>query len=306
MTATIVAGMPKTPDAPEVTGKGGDADSNAKYAVKLTGERVSLTDIPARQDGGFTKKTAKPRLKALNARLHELQEDLFAAQHHSVLILLQGTDTGGKGGTIEHVMGGVNPAGCRVEAFKKPTDEELAHDFLWRVHPHAPAKGMIAIFDRSHYEDVLIVRVRQLVPKEVWERRYDHINAFEKLLVDSGTIVLKFFLHISKEEQAERLRAREDEEDKRWKINPADYGEREKWDDYQRAYEDMLARCASEDAPWYVIPADRKWFRNLAVAQTLVDALGRHREAWHETLLERGRKNYEALKNELRRGKAGG
>ena len=270
--------------------------------VKATGQPISLDDIPPREDGGFTKKSSKPRLADLSARLHDLQEACYAAHTHSVLILLQGTDTSGKGGTIEHVMGGMNPAGVRVAGFKRPTEEELAHDFLWRIHAHAPARGMISLFDRSHYEDVLIVRVHDLVPAEMWQKRYEHINAFERLLVDSGTIVLKFFLHISKEEQAERLKAREEEEDKRWKLNPGDYKEREKWDDYRRAYEEMLARCATESAPWYVVPADRKWFRNLAVAEALVEALGQHEDEWRGALLERGRKNYDALKKELRNG----
>ena len=272
------------------------------FTVKTTGQPISLDDIPPRQDGGFTKKTSKARLAELGERLHDIQESLFAAQQHSVLILLQGTDTSGKGGTIEHVMGAMNPAGVRVAGFKRPTDEDLEHDFLWRIHPHTPARGMISIFDRSHYEDVLIVRVRNLVPEEAWQKRYEHINAFERLLTDNDTIVVKFFLHISKEEQAERLKAREVEEDKRWKLNPGDYKEREKWDDYRRAYEEMLARCATESAPWYVVPADRKWYRNLAVAETLVEILGQHEAAWREDLLERGAKNYEALKKELRRG----
>jgi PPK2 family polyphosphate:nucleotide phosphotransferase len=274
----------------------------SSFTVKATGQPISLDEIPPRQDGGFTKKSSKPRLKELSERLHDLQESLYAAHDRSVLILLQGTDTGGKGGTIEHVMGGLNPAGVRVAGFKRPTEEELAHDFLWRIHPHAPAKGIISIFDRSHYEDVLIVRVQNLVPEAVWQKRYEHINAFERLLTDSGTIVLKFFLHISKAEQAERLKAREEEEDKRWKLNPGDYKEREKWDDYRRAYEEMLTRCATENAPWYVVPADRKWFRNLAVAETLVAALGGYEQEWRDALLKRGQNNYEALKKELRRG----
>jgi len=267
------------------------------YAIKVTSGPVSLAEIEPRQDGGLTKKTAQPQLTELRDRLRVQQEALYAAQQRSVLILLQGTDTAGKGGTIEHVMSGLNPAGCHVIPFKKPTEIELAHDFLWRVHPHAPAKGMFAIFDRSYYEDVLIVRVHDLVPKSVWEKRYDHINAFERLLIDSGTIVLKFFLHISREEQEERLTAREQEADKRWKINPGDYEEREKWDDYRRAYEVMLERCASKDAPWYVVPSDRKWYRNLAVAETIVDTLGAHESEWRDALLERGRQSYEALQD---------
>jgi PPK2 family polyphosphate:nucleotide phosphotransferase len=270
---------------------------HSAFAHRLTGGKVSLADLNPRQDGGLTKQEAGPRLKALNQCLHDLQELLYAAQHQSVLILLQGMDTSGKGGTIEHVMSGVNPAGCRVTSFKKPSAEDLSHDFLWRVHPHAPGKGMMAIFDRSHYEDVLVARVRELVPEPVWQARYEHINAFEQLLADSGTIILKFFLHISKEEQLERLQAREEEPEKRWKLNYGDYEERERWDDYMRAYEAVLERCSHEHAPWYVVPSDRKWFRNLAVAQAIVDRLSTHEDEWRRTLLDRGEKNFQALQD---------
>ncbi|HXI16465.1 MAG TPA: PPK2 family polyphosphate kinase [Chloroflexota bacterium] len=268
---------------------------SARLDYRATGDKFSLQKLAPRQDGDLTKDTAKPRLKALNARLHDLQELLFAAHLHSVLVILQGMDTSGKGGTIEHVMGGVNPAGCRVVSFKKPTEEDLSHDFLWRIHPHAPGTGMMAIFDRSHYEDVLIARVRSLVPEPIWQARYEQINAFERLLTESGTIVFKFFLHISKEEQLERLKAREEEPDKRWKLSAGDYAEREHWDDYQRAFEVLLERCATKESPWYVVPSDRKWFRNLAVAETLVERLSSHEDEWRQAVHERGERNHQAL-----------
>lgn len=263
------------------------------YARKLIGGKVVLKEIEPRQDGGLTKEDSKPLLDALTARLYDLQERLYAGHHHAVLILFQGMDTSGKGGTIEHVMSGVDPAGCRVAAFKAPTEEELSHDFLWRVHPHTPGRGMMAIFDRSHYEDVLIGRVRNLVPRKVWQARYEHINAFERLLGENDTIILKFFLHISKTEQAERLQAREDDPEKRWKLNASDYVEREKWAEYQRAYEVMLERCSTKEAPWYVVPADRKWFRNLAVAEAIVGTLEAHEKEWVRTLRARGEERYE-------------
>jgi PPK2 family polyphosphate:nucleotide phosphotransferase len=262
------------------------------YAQKFTGGKVSLAKIDTRVDGGLTREASTAQLSDLNVRLRELQELLYAAQQHSVLIVLQATDTGGKDGTIEHVMSGVNPQGCHVVSFKRPTEEDLLHDFLWRIHPHTPARGMMAIFNRSHYEDVLITRIHNLIPPKVWQARYDHINAFERSLIESGTIILKFFLHISKDEQLERLQARENEPEKRWKLNPGDYAERELWDDYRRAFEDALERCASTDAPWYVVPADRKWFRNLAVAEAIVKALEPHRDAWRRELLARGERAY--------------
>jgi PPK2 family polyphosphate:nucleotide phosphotransferase len=184
-------------------------------------------------------------------------------------------DTGGKDGTIRHVFDGVNPQGVKVASFKKPTPRELAHDYLWRVHPHTPGNGEIVIFNRSHYEDVLVVRVHELVPKKVWNRRYEQINDFERRLAEEGTTILKFFLHISKQEQKERLRARLDEPDKNWKFSSGDLAERALWDDYQQAYEDVLSNTSTKWAPWYIIPADQKWFRNLLISQILVDTLER-------------------------------
>ncbi|MBN9387767.1 MAG: polyphosphate kinase 2 family protein [Chloroflexi bacterium] len=266
------------------------------YAWKLdSGKKVSLKDFDPSYSGKLKKDEAPALLDKYNQELAELQEILYAAGHNGVLIVLQGMDTSGKDGTIAHVMSHVNPQGCQVTSFKAPTAEELAHDFLWRVHAHTPAKGMMGIFNRSHYEDVLIVRVHDLLPKADWEANYDHINNFEKLLAGTGTLILKFFLHISKDEQAERLQAREDDKDKRWKINAGDYKERNYWDAYQEAYEDLLEKCSTPHAPWYIIPADRKWFRNLAIARTLVETLRPYRKEWEKALEARGEAAYDEL-----------
>ncbi len=219
------------------------------------------------------KDDGRAALPALNRRLEELQELLYAENKHKVLIVLQGMDTAGKDGTIRHVFEGVNPQGVRVASFKAPTPIELAHDYLWRVHQQTPASGQMTIFNRSHYEDVLVVRVHNLVPPEVWGRRYDQINAFERLLAEEGTTILKFFLHISKDEQRKRLQERIDDPKKRWKWSSRDLDERARWDDYQQAYEDALAATSTHDAPWYVVPADRNWYRDLAVSEVIVDTL---------------------------------
>ena len=218
---------------------------------------------------------SKGLLKALNARLEALQEVLYAEGKRKLLIVIQAMDTGGKDGVIRHVFDGVNPQGVKVASFKKPTLEELAHDYLWRVHKVTPGSGEIVIFNRSHYEDVLVVRVHNLVPPEVWGRRYAQINAFEKMLADEGTTILKFFLHISKDEQKARLQARLDEPEKRWKFNVGDLGERARWDDYMHAYEAVLSQTSTEWAPWTIVPANRKWYRNLVISQVLVDVLER-------------------------------
>lgn len=222
-------------------------------------------------DGG--KDEGKELLVDVNARLEALQELLYAEGKHKVLIVLQATDTGGKDGTIRHVFDGVNPQGVKVASFKKPTEEELAHDYLWRIHKQTPGKGEITIFNRSHYEDVLVVRVHDIVPKKVWNRRYEHINAFEKMLADEGTTILKFYLHIDKDEQKERLQARLDEPHKTWKFAKGDLAERKLWNDYQEAFEAMLEKTSTDWAPWYVIPANRKWYRNLLISQIIVDTL---------------------------------
>jgi len=244
------------------------------YRVK-PGKKVDLDSWKTNDDGDWERAEAERRTEELNGRLEELQELLYAEGKHKVLVVIQATDTGGKDGTIRHVFDKVNPQGVKVASFKRPTDEELAHDYLWRVHQKTPKSGEITIFNRSHYEDVLVVRVHDIVPKDRWSRRYDHINNFEQLLADEGTTIIKLFLHISKDEQRERLQARIDTPHKNWKFESGDLREREHWDDYQEAFRVMLERTSTDDAPWYVIPADRKWFRTLLVSEIIVDALER-------------------------------
>lgn len=246
----------------------------ARELIVAPGHKVRLGDI----DPGFHGKhesaeTAAAEIAAHLEKLKALQYTLYAERAHSLLIVLQGIDAAGKDGVCRHVIDAMNPQGCAVTGFKQPTAEERGHDFLWRVHRHAPELGQVAIFNRSHYEDVLVVRVHDLAPKEKWSLRYDHINAFEKLLADSSTTILKFFLWISKEEQLERFKQRLDDPARRWKISDSDYKEREYWDDYVKAYEDMLERCSTDRAPWYVIPSNHKWFRNLAVSQIICEAM---------------------------------
>jgi PPK2 family polyphosphate:nucleotide phosphotransferase len=253
------------------------------------GTSVSLSDHDPADTAGLDKTAAQARFAELNAELDALQEDLYAAGKNSVLMILQGMDSSGKDGAIRGVMHSLNPQGCRVESFKVPSAAELAHDFLWRVHRVAPERGMFGVFNRSHYEDVLVARVHELVPRDVWSARYEQINAFESLLSANGTIILKFFLHISKEEQKKRLLEREEEVGKAWKLSAGDWRERERWHDYQRAYEDAISRCGAEDAPWYVVPANRKWFRNLAITDALVMRLRPFRESWRGVLGEMSR-----------------
>jgi PPK2 family polyphosphate:nucleotide phosphotransferase len=243
------------------------------YLVR-PGKKFRLKDRKTDDSGPFDDKddAAKPTEKNLE-RLRELQEVLYAQGKHALLVVLQAIDAGGKDGAIRHVFSGVNPQGCSVSSFKKPTALELAHDFLWRIHAAVPPLGMIGIFNRSHYESVLVERVKNLVPKDVWSKRYDHINEFERMLADSGVTIVKFFLHISKDEQKERLEKRLKDPAKNWKFNPADLDERKLWDDYQEAFDEMLERCSTDWAPWYVVPADRKWVRNWILSETLVHTL---------------------------------
>ncbi|MGH7232313.1 MAG: polyphosphate kinase 2 family protein [Nitrospiraceae bacterium] len=247
------------------------------YRIK-PGSRLNLGKIDPSDTGDYTsneagKAKAEADTRSLLDRLKPLQERLYANAGRSLLIVLQAMDTGGKDGTIKHVMAGINPQGCRVTPFKAPSARELAHDFLWRVHQEAPPKGYIGIFNRSHYEDVLITRVHGRVSDDLAEQRFKQIRDFERLLHENGTDILKFFLHISKDEQRERLEARVRNPDKRWKFNPGDLEERKLWSNYMAAYEDAISATSTEHAPWHVIPANRKWYRNLAVAQTVVDAL---------------------------------
>ena len=238
-----------------------------------SGDKIKLRDIDTRACGDYEKEAAESHLEALRARLFTLQEALYAEDKRSVLIVLQAMDTGGKDGAIKGLMQGVNPAGVQVTSFKAPSSEELDHDFLWRVHQASPPRGTIGVWNRSHYEDVLIVRIHKLVEKAVWQQRYDDINNFEKVLSNNGVTILKFFLHISKDEQKERLQARLDDPEKLWKFNPGDLKERALWDDYQKAYEDAINHCSTDHAPWHIIPADRKWARNIALAQAVVEKL---------------------------------
>jgi PPK2 family polyphosphate:nucleotide phosphotransferase len=260
------------------------------------GEKVKLADINAEGDGGLTKEQGGERLAKLSEQIGELQELLYAAHRRSMLIILQGMDTSGKDGTVKHVMSEVNPLGCRIESFKVPTEEELAHDFLWRAHKVTPPRGMMTIFNRSHYEDVLVVRVHNLVPKSVWEPRYDHIRDFERMLADNDTIILKFYLHISRKEQKKRLEAREQEAQKAWKLSAGDWRERAYWDEYAQAYEDAITRTTTEQSPWRIVPADKKWFRNLAIAEAIRDALESHRREWEEALSKMAESKLEELR----------
>jgi PPK2 family polyphosphate:nucleotide phosphotransferase len=260
------------------------------------GETVKLNKYdPDYTHPHIKREDADTELAKLGQKLGELQELLYAAQHHSVLMIVQGMDTSGKDGTISNVFGAVNPQGCVVNAFKVPTAEEAAHDFLWRIHNATPAKGMMDIFNRSQYEDVLVVRVHNLVPEDEWSKRYKAINNFEKLLTQNRTIILKFFLHISQDEQTKRLQARVEDKKKAWKISSGDFAERRYWDAYQHAYEDAISKCSTDEAPWYIVPANRKWYRNIAIAQTLVDTLDHYRDEWNSELKARGRKALEEL-----------
>jgi PPK2 family polyphosphate:nucleotide phosphotransferase len=244
-----------------------------RYQV-TDGKGFRLADHDPSADSGVAGKAeGRAAVAELTARLDDLQEKFFADGRHKLLVVLQGMDTSGKGGAIRKAFEGLNPSGVHVATFKAPTSEELDHDFLWRIHPHTPANGRMSIFDRSHYEDVLIVRVRGLVPRKRWKARYDHIRAFEQMLADEGTIIRKFFLHISKGEQRRRLQARIDDPDKHWKFRMGDLDERELWDDYQKAYEEAIQRTATADAPWIVVPADHKWHRDLVICRTLVETL---------------------------------
>ena len=238
------------------------------------GTTVSLADIDPGETHGFEKGDELDAALARNiARLDALQYLMYAERRRALLVVLQGMDAAGKDGTIRHVITGFNPQGCRAIPFKTPTPEELAHDFLWRVHALVPEKGDVAIFNRSHYEDVVTARVRALVPPHVWKQRYDHINDFERLLAEHDVVIVKLFLHISKDEQKRRLERRLEDKTRQWKVALSDFEDRKRWKDYMRAYEDAITKCNTLEAPWYVVPADRKWFRNLAVSQLLVDTL---------------------------------
>ena len=242
--------------------------------VPSPGKKVRLKDYNPSDNGDCKNETdAEELIEKDLKRLRDLQEVLYADRGHALLVVLQGIDAGGKDGTINHVFRGLNPQGVVVTSFKQPTGEELAHDFLWRIHKRVPEKGYIGVFNRSHYEDVLVVRVHNLVDKKVWKTRYDQINQFEEMLAENGTTILKFFLYISKDEQKKRFEARRDDPQKRWKFALGDLQERQLWDDYQEAFDDMLSKCNTDYAPWTIVPANHKWYRNLVVTRTIVETL---------------------------------
>ncbi len=245
-----------------------------KYMVKGK-KKVELEKWDPDDNGVFKgdKKDGEKAVQKLVERLDQLQELLYAGHQHKVLIVLQAMDTGGKDGTVRHVFRGVNPQGVKVFSFKTPSVEEMDHDYLWRVHNHVPAKGEITVFNRSHYEDVLIARVHELVPQDVWEKRFEHIKGFEQMLADEGTTILKFYLNISRDEQKNRIEQRLLKKDKNWKFSKDDLKERKYWDQYMKAYEEAIEKTSSHDAPWYIVPANKKWYRNLIVTSVIVDAL---------------------------------
>jgi len=253
------------------------------------GGKVRLDAISAEPPKGMTRAKAGKRFASLGRELFDLQDAMYGAKMASVLVVLQGRDSAGKDGSIKHVVGCLNPRGVIVSSFGVPTPEERAHDFLWRVHRHAPRLGEFSIFNRSHYEDVLVVRVHGLAPKSLWKERFGHIRDFEELLAEHGTIVLKYFLHITKEEQEARLLEREESPETAWKLNPNDWKERDHWDDYTRAYEEAISKTAAKHAPWTVVPANAKWYRNLVIAESIVEALKGRRRGWEKSLEEMGR-----------------
>jgi len=273
-----------TPFRRECKGFGDSGESAARRGYGVTmldtthyriapGSTVDLSAIPAEVDGGLDKDEGRDRFKDLTDRLDELQELMFAESKHALLVVFQAMDAGGKDSTIRKVFGPLNPQGVRVHGFKAPTTRERAQDYLWRVHQHTPRKGRIGVFNRSHYEDVLVARVKGLVEPERWQKRYDHINDFERMLADEGTTIVKFYLHITRDYQKERFERRLKKPDKHWKFNPADLKERARWDDYMAALQDALSKCSTSRAPWYVVPAQTRWYRDLLVAQVLVDLM---------------------------------
>jgi PPK2 family polyphosphate:nucleotide phosphotransferase len=279
--------MPKARKAPR----------RASFAHTVDGrQKVRLDDFDPADTAGVEKAEALDRIQKLGTELSELENLLTYAGTHALLVVLQGRDASGKDGAIRKILEFSNIQQSYVQPFKVPTEEERAHDFLWRVHKAVPRRGHVTLFNRSHYEDVLAARVHKIVPESVWKARYDHINAFERLVTDAGVIVLKFYLHISAEEQYERLRAREKDPRTAWKLNPEDWREVPLWDEFTEAYEDALTRCATRNAPWYLVPADKKWFRNLAVVERIVLALRPYKERWLDTLRELGKDRLQEIK----------
>ncbi len=270
-----------------------------------SGRKLRLDDISAEPPKGMTKEKAQKRFVSLAEEMFKLQDAMFGAKLHGVLVVLQGRDGAGKDGAIKHVVGQLNPRGVAVTSFGVPTLEERQHDFLWRVHRHAPRLGEFSIFNRSHYEDVLVVRVHDLVPKKLWKARFDHIADFEEMLAEHGTIILKYFLHITREEQEQRLLDREKDPETAWKLNPNDWKERDHWDEYTEAYEEAISRTAAPHAPWTIVPANAKWYRNLVIAESIAAALSERRKDWRKKLEEMGRAGraeLEAYRDQLGKG----
>lgn len=258
--------------------------------LKLVEPRsVNLDKISTEATGGLTKDKANAELEKLGDELNELEDWHFAARTHSVLILLQGRDTSGKDGTIRSILKHMNAITVRVNSFGTPTERELAHDFLWRIHMHAPPRGGFVFFNRSHYEDVLVVRARKLAPESVWRPRFEMINHFEDMLVRNNTILLKFFLHISKDEQKKRLLEREKESEKAWKLNPEDWAQRKVWGPFTQAYNEVFEECSPKSAPWHIVSSDHKWYRNLVVMRTIVEALRPYKAGWMKHMEKMGK-----------------
>ena len=242
----------------------------SKDEIKLS--KIDASDVGS-YDGDGGKDAARADHKSLNKRLAELQNLFYADGSRSLLVVLQAIDAGGKDSTIRKVFSGINPQGVEVTSFKVPSKEEFAHDYLWRIHKHAPAKGMIGIFNRSHYEEVLVTRVEKLIPEKTWKERYEHLNNFEALLDSNGTKIVKIYLHISKDEQKDRFQDRLDDPSKHWKFDEGDLEKRKKWDDYMEAFEDAINKCSTDESPWYIIPANKKWFRNVLISKVLVETI---------------------------------
>ncbi|MGI8587995.1 MAG: PPK2 family polyphosphate kinase [Chloroflexia bacterium] len=259
------------------------------------GTDVDLADYPTDARGGLDKSEARKLIAPLLAELNELQALMWGAGTHALLVVLQGRDAAGKDGLINHVLNAVNPQGLSITDFKVPSAEEASHDFLWRIHKAAPARGIVGVYNRSQYEQVLVVRVHKLAPTEQIEAAYGQINDYERLLTETGTILAKFFLHLSKDEQRRRLLAREKDVSKAWKLNPGDWAERAYWDEYTAAYEAALSRCSTEAAPWYILPADHKWAAQLALAQALTATLRPYRQGWLDKLTELQKKMLDEL-----------
>ena len=258
--------------------------------------RINLEEISPEPPEEVKKHEAKARFDVLNDELFGLQDLMWGARTHSVLMVLQGRDAAGKDGAVKHVVGALNPRGVRVTSFGVPTEQERRHDFLFRIHQNTPGAGEVAIFNRSHYEDVLVVRVKKLVPRPIWKERYRLINAFEETLVEGNCIVLKYFLHITEDEQKQRLLAREKDPTDAWKLNVTDWKERDLWDEFTAAYEDVIGKCAAKRAPWIVVPANAKWYRNLVIAESLAAAMRPYQKQWRKTLDETGKAGRHELK----------